>query len=302
MTHVHTHDSPAIRDLGPAFKWAVALNVGYVLIEAAAGFAIGSLALLADAAHNLIDVAGLLIAWGAVIASRRPPSDRFSYGHGRTTILAALANAIAILIGVGAVVLESIQRFSDPVTVPALPVLLVALIGIAINAGTAMLFSKDRQHDLNAEGAFLHMAADAAVSAGVVVAAVAMLVTGWAWIDPLAAILVSVVIAFAAFGLLRSSFSLALDAVPASVDRQAVAEWLETRPGVNAVHDLHIWSLSTTAVAMTAHLVMPGGHPGDASLDQLADELNDRFGIAHATLQVEIGDAAECRLAPANVV
>lgn len=302
MTHVHTHDSPAIRDLGPAFKWAVALNVGYVLIEAAAGFAIGSLALLADAAHNLIDVAGLLIAWGAVIASRRPPSDRFSYGLGRTTILAALANAIAILIGVGAVVLESIQRFSDPVTVPALPVLLVALIGIAINAGTAMLFSKDRQHDLNAEGAFLHMAADAAVSAGVVVAAVAMLVTGWAWIDPLAAILVSVVIAFAAFGLLRSSFSLALDAVPASVDRQAVAEWLETRPGVNAVHDLHIWSLSTTAVAMTAHLVMPGGHPGDASLDQLADELNDRFGIAHATLQVEIGDAAECRLAPANVV
>jgi cobalt-zinc-cadmium efflux system protein len=302
MTHVHTHDSPAIRDLGPAFKWAVVLNVGYVLIEAAAGFAIGSLALLADAAHNLIDVAGLLIAWGAVIASRRPPSDRFSYGLGRTTILAALANAIAILIGVGAVVLESIQRFSDPVTVPALPVLLVALIGIAINAGTAMLFSKDRQHDLNAEGAFLHMAADAAVSAGVVVAAVAMLVTGWAWIDPLAAILVSVVIAFAAFGLLRSSFSLALDAVPASVDRQAVAEWLETRPGVNAVHDLHIWSLSTTAVAMTAHLVMPGGHPGDASLDQLADELNDRFGIAHATLQVEIGDAAECRLAPANVV
>jgi len=302
MTHVHTHDSPAIRDLGPAFKWAVALNVGYVLIEAAAGFAIGSLALLADAAHNLIDVAGLLIAWGAVIASRRPPSDRFSYGLGRTTILAALANAIAILIGVGAVVLESIQRFSDPVTVPALPVLLVALIGIAINAGTAMLFSKDRQHDLNAEGAFLHMAADAAVSAGVVVAAVAMLVTSWAWIDPLAAILVSVVIAFAAFGLLRSSFSLALDAVPASVDRQAVAEWLETRPGVNAVHDLHIWSLSTTAVAMTAHLVMPGGHPGDASLDQLADELNDRFGIAHATLQVEIGDAAECRLAPANVV
>jgi cobalt-zinc-cadmium efflux system protein len=302
MTHVHTHDSPAIRDLGSAFKWAVALNVGYVLIEAAAGFAIGSLALLADAAHNLIDVAGLLIAWGAVIASRRPPSDRFSYGLGRTTILAALANAIAILIGVGAVVLESIQRFSDPVTVPALPVLLVALIGIAINAGTAMLFSKDRQHDLNAEGAFLHMAADAAVSAGVVVAAVAMLVTGWAWIDPLAAILVSVVISFAAFGLLRSSFSLALDAVPASVDRQAVAEWLETRPGVNAVHDLHIWSLSTTAVAMTAHLVMPGGHPGDASLDQLADELNDRFGIAHATLQVEIGDAAECRLAPANVV
>ncbi|MEX0752723.1 MAG: cation diffusion facilitator family transporter [Xanthobacteraceae bacterium] len=302
MANAHTHDAPATRDLGPAFKWAVTLNVGYVLIEAGAGFAIGSLALLADAAHNLTDVAGLLIAWGAVIATRQPPSDRFSYGLGRTTILAALANAIAILIGVGAVVLESVQRFSDPVTVPALPVLLVAVVGIAINAGTALLFSKDRHDDLNAEGAFLHMAADAAVSAGVVISAAVMLMTGWSWLDPLAAILVSVVIAWTAFGLLRSSFALSLDAVPASVDRQAVAEWLEKHPGVTAVHDLHIWALSTTAVAITAHLVMPGGHPGDAFLDQLADELSDHFGIGHATLQVEIGNAAACRLNHPNAV
>jgi cobalt-zinc-cadmium efflux system protein len=302
MANDHTHTAPVVRDLTPAFKWAVAFNVSYVLIEAGAGFAIGSMALLADAAHNLTDVAGLLIAWGAVIAARRPPSGRFSYGFGRTTILAALANAVAILIGVGAVVLESVQRFSDPVAVPALPVLLVAVVGIAINAGTAMLFNKDRHHDLNAEGAFLHMAADAAVSAGVVISAGAMLVTGWAWLDPLAAIVVSLVIAWTAFGLLRSSVGLALDAVPGSVDRQAVAEWLEARSGVTAIHDLHIWSLSTTAVALTAHLVMPSGHPGDAFLDELADELNHRFGIAHATLQVEIGDAAECRLAPANVV
>lgn len=301
MAHEHTHDPSAVRDLGPAFKWAVALNVGYVLIEAGAGFAIGSLALLADAAHNLTDVAGLLIAWGAVIAARKPPSDRFSYGFGRSTILAALANAIAILVGVGAVVLESVQRLSDPVTVPALPVLLVAVVGILVNAGTALLFNKDRHNDLNAEGAFLHMAADAAVSAGVVVSAAAMLMTGWPWLDPLAAILVSAIIAWTAFGLMRSSFILALDAVPASVDQQAVAEWLEKRPGVIAVHDLHIWSLSTTAVALTVHLVMPGSHPGDAFLDELADQLNDHFGISHATLQVEIGDAAECRLAPANI-
>ena len=302
MDNDHTHKSAADHDLGPAFRWAIILNVGYVLTEGGAGFAIGSLSLLADAAHNLTDVAGLLIAWGAVIAARKPPSDRFSYGFGRSTILAALANSIAILVGVGAVILESVQRFSDPVVVPAMPVVLIAATGIAVNAGSAMLFSKDRHHDLNAEGAFLHMAADAAVSAGVVISAVAMLATGWAWLDPLAAILVSVVVAWTAFGLLRSSIGLSLDAVPGWVDRQEVAKWLRARPGVDAVHDLHIWSLSTTAVALTAHLVMPKGHPGDAFLDQLAHDLNDSFGIAHATLQVEIGGAVGCRLAPANVV
>jgi cobalt-zinc-cadmium efflux system protein len=302
MGHDHAHNVPVLRDLGPAFRWAVILNVGYVLVEAVAGFAIGSVALLADAAHNLTDVAGLLIAWGANVASHKPPSERFSYGFGRATILAALGNAIAILIGVGAVVLESIQRLAEPVAVAALPVVVIATVGIAINAGTAVLFSKDRHNDLNAEGAYLHMMADAAVSAGVVLSAVAMLVTGWAWLDPLAAILVSVVIAWTAFGLLRSSFGLALDAVPPSVDRQAIAEWLAMRPGVTAVHDLHIWALSTTSAALTAHLVIPGGHPGDAYLDRLADELNDKFKIGHATLQVEMGDAAECRLAAPNVV
>lgn len=302
MGNDHTHEPVADHDLGPAFKWAIILNVSYVLTEAGAGFAIGSLSLLADAAHNLTDVAGLLIAWGAVIAARKPPSDRFSYGFGRSTILAALANSIAILVGVGAVVLESTRRFSDPVVVPAMPVIIVAAIGIAVNAGTAMLFSTDRHHDLNAEGAFLHMAADAAVSAGVVISAVAMLATGWSWLDPFAAILVSVVIAWTAFGLLKSSIGLSLDAVPDSVDRREVAEWLQARPGIDAVHDLHIWSLSTTAIALTAHLVMPKGHPGDAFLVQLAHDLNNSFGIAHATFQVEIGDASECRLAPANVV
>lgn len=302
MAHDHDYGLAPGRGLGSAFKWAVALNTGYVLIEAAAGLTIGSLALLADAAHNLTDVAGLLIAWGAAVASRRPPTDRFTYGFGRSTILAALGNAIAILVGVGAVILESAQRLSEPIAVPALPVLIVASIGIAINAGTALLFSKDRQHDLNAKGAFLHMAADAAVSAGVVLSAGAILITGWQWLDPVAAIAVSLIIAWTAFGLLKSALGLSLDGVPASLDRRAIDAWLRARPGVVAVHDLHIWSLSTTSVALTAHLVMPEGSPGDAFLDRLADELEETFGIAHATLQVETGDGDECRLAPPEVI
>jgi len=302
VAHDHDHGPASGRDLGSTFKWAVALNAAYVLIEAGAGLTIGSLALLADAAHNLTDVAGLLIAWGAAAASQQPPSDRFTYGFGRSTILAALANAIAILVGVGAVILESAQRLSEPIAVPALPVLIVAGIGIAINAGTALLFSKDRRHDLNAEGAFLHMAADAAVSAGVVLSAGAMLMTGWQWLDPVAAIAVSLIIAWTAFGLLKSAFGLSLDGVPASLDRPAVDGWLRDRPGVVAVHDLHVWSLSTTSIALTAHLVMPEGSPGDAFLDRLADELEETFGIAHARLQVETVGGDECRLAPAAVI
>jgi cobalt-zinc-cadmium efflux system protein len=246
-------------------------------------------------------VAGLLIAWGAVVAAPWPPSGRFSYGLGRATILAALANAIAILVGVGAVVWDAIQRLSVPVDVPAVPVLVTAAAGIAINGGTAALFSKDRKHDLNAEGAFLHMAADAAVSAGVVLSAVVMLLTGWMWLDPVAAILVSGIIAWTAFGLLRSSLGLSLDAVPASVNQEEVRRWLTKQPGVTDVHDLHIWALSTTKVALTAHLLMPAGHPGDAYLDRLADELAERFGIAHAALQIELGNGPECRLAPEDV-
>jgi cobalt-zinc-cadmium efflux system protein len=298
----HDHDAPVLRDLTPAFKWAVGLNAGYVLIEAAAGFATGSLALLADAAHNLTDVAGLLIAWGAMAAAKRPPSERFSYGFGRSTILAALANGVAILLGVGAVVWEAVQRFAEPVVVPAGTILIVALIGIAINAGTALLFRESRHSDLNAEGAFLHMAADAAVSLGVVLAAIGIMATGWTWLDPLVAILVSLVIAWTAYGLLRSALGLSLDAVPPGLDRAAVEAWLKERAGAASVHDLHIWPLSTTSVALTAHLVMPGGHPGDRFLEKITEELEHQFGIGHATIQIELGDAEECKLAPTTVV
>jgi cobalt-zinc-cadmium efflux system protein len=298
----HDHDAPVLRDLTPAFKWAVGLNAGYVLIEAAAGFATGSLALLADAAHNLTDVAGLMIAWGAVVAAKRPPSERFSYGFGRSTILAALANSVAILLGVGAVIWEAVQRFAEPVAVPAGTILVVALIGIGINAGTALLFRESRHSDLNAEGAFLHMAADAAVSLGVVLAAIGIMASGWTWLDPLVAILVSLVIAWTAYGLLRSALGLSLDAVPPGLDRAAVEEWLKERAGAASVHDLHIWPLSTTSVALTAHLVMPGGHPGDRFLEEISEELEHHFGIGHATIQIELADAKECKLAPTTVV
>ena len=299
MTADHSH---ATQDFGPAFVWAIGLNATYVVVEAGFGFVSSSLALLADAAHNLTDVGGLLLAWGAVALSRRIPSERYTYGLGRTSVLAALINGVALLIAVGALAWEAIGRFSTPAEVPGGTVLWVALLGIAINAGTALLFRRGREHDLNVEGAFLHMAADAAVSGGVVVSALVIMATGWSWVDPLAGLLVSAVIAWSAFGLLKSAMHLSLDGVPENIDRRAVADWLTKQPGVASVHDLHIWALSTTATALTVHVVMPSGSPGDAFLDSVAHELEHRFGIAHATLQIEQGGGEECRLAPATVV
>lgn len=300
----HAHDHGHEHGSGPqgAFRWAVLLNFGYVLVEAAAGLAVGSLALLADAAHNLTDVAGLLLAWGAAALAGRRPTARFTYGLGRGTILAALANGVAILLGVGAVLWEALARLAEPPPVPGGVVLVVALVGIAVNAGTALLFRERARHDLNARGAFLHMAADAAVSLGVVLAAGLILLTGRTVLDPLAAILVSLLVAWTAFDLLRASLGLSFDAVPRGIDPAAVRAFLAARPGVVEVHDLHVWPLSTTRTALTAHLVMPGGHPGDAFLAAVADELEHRFGIAHATLQIEIGEGAPCRLAPEEVV
>jgi len=302
MSHDHTHDLPGDVDLGPAFKWAIGLNVGYIVVEVVAGLAIGSLALLADAAHNITDVAGLLIAWGATVAAKLPPRGRFTYGFGRSTILAALANAIVLLIGVGAVLWESIRRLGETVAVEGLPILLVAGLGILVNGGTALLFTRARKSDLNAEGAFLHMAADAAVSLGVVLAAAGILVTGWYWLDPAAAIVVSLVIAWSTWRLLRSALALALDAVPAGIDRTAVEMRLATLPGVASVHDLHIWPLSTTRTALTAHLVMPEGYPGDSFLESTAEMLEHDFAIDHVTLQIECGDGETCRLAPADAI
>jgi cobalt-zinc-cadmium efflux system protein len=270
-------------------------------VEAGFGFATGSLALLADAAHNLTDVASLLIAWGAVTLARRPPTLRHTYGLGRTTILAALANAVFILVGVGAIIWEAIQRFAEPTPVIVSTVLWVAAIGIAVNTGTAMLFLKDRHRDLNARGAFLHMATDAAVSVGVVVSALVILWTGWLVVDPVTAIAVSLLVGWSAFDFFRSALHLSLDGVPRQMDIAAIERWLRSLPGVRDVHDLHVWSLSTTSTALTVHLVMPGGSPGSGFLDKVADGLEHEFQIGHATIQIEHSEGSDCRLAPAEV-
>lgn len=286
MAHDHAHDHTPPADLGPAFRWAVGLNTAYVLIEAAAGSLTGSLALLADAAHNLTDVAGLLIAWGAAVLAKRAGTASYTFGYGRATILAAMFNAIAILVGVVLVIWEASQRFQSPVEVPGLTVLLVALVGIAVNTGSAMLFMKSQKEDLNAKGAYLHMAADAAVSGAVVLAAAGILFTGWQWLDPAVAIAVSVLIAWTAWGLMRGSLRLGLDGVPENIDRQAVATFIGDQPGVTNVHDLHIWALSTTRTALAAHVVWEGTD-ADAFLDHVTDELEHDFGISHVTLQLE---------------
>lgn len=284
MAHDHDHSPPA--DLGPAFRWAVGLNTGYVILEGTAGWITGSLALLADAAHNLTDVAGLLIAWGAAVLAKRAVTARHTWGLGRATILAALFNAIAILVGVGAVTWEAVQRLSDPVAVPGLTVMLVALIGIGVNTGSALLFMSARKGDLNAKGAFLHMAADAAVSGAVVLAAAGIMVTGWDWLDPAVAIAVSLLIAVTAAGLFREALHLSLDGVPFEIDRAAIADWLERQDGVQGLHDLHIWPLSTTRTALAVHQVWQGGDP-DAFIDRVTDALADAHGIANVTLQLE---------------
>ena len=291
----HSHAPPKLGagDLTPAFRLSVLLNLGYVLFEAMAGFWTGSLALLADAAHNLTDVAGLLLAWGAAVLAGRRANARYTYGFGRATILAALANAVAILIGAGAVIWEALHRFSDPVDVPGGTVLVVALVGIGVNAGSAFLF---RAHgsDLNARGAYLHLLADAVVSLAVVLAAAGIMLTGWQWLDPVVAIGVSIVIALAAWDLLRRATGAAMDAVPEGVDRDQIARFLAAQPGVAEVHDLHIWPLSTTETAMTAHLVMPQGGGGDDFLKALREELRSHHGIAHVTIQTERARDPDC--------
>ncbi|HEU0155073.1 MAG TPA: cation diffusion facilitator family transporter, partial [Stellaceae bacterium] len=290
-------------DYGRAFAIGIALNLAYVAGEAAAGVVAHSLALLADAGHNLSDVLGLGLSWGAAVLSRREPSGRFTYGLGSTSILAALANAAILLVVTGGIAWEAVLRFAAPVPVATGIVVWVAALGIAVNGGTALLFASGSAQDLNVKSAFLHMAGDALVTAGVVVAGVLIGVTGWLWLDPAVSLVVSAVIVLGTWGLLRSAIGLALAAVPDGVDAAAVRAHLLALPGVTALHDLHIWGMSTTDTALTCHLVMPQGHPGDAVLNAIAQQLHARFGIAHATIQIELADTDEvCALTPEHVV
>ena len=303
--HGHNHGGhnhgPA--SYGRAFLIGILLNGGFVVVETVYGFLANSLALLADAGHNLGDVLSLALAWGAASLVKRLPSARYTYGMKRTSILAALVNAMLLLVASGAIVLEAVRRLGEPEPVAGTTVIWVALAGIVINGATALGFMAGRKQDLNIRGAFLHMAADALVSLGVVLGGLLMLIFGWPWIDPLVSAAIAVVIVLGTWALLRHSINLALDAVPANIDRAAIERYLQGLAGVSEVHDLHIWAMSTTEVALTAHLVRPGAGLDDALLADACRELSRRFGIGHATLQVEAGDPAHpCTLAPADVV
>jgi cobalt-zinc-cadmium efflux system protein len=304
--HAHAHGHGHAHEHGAAghdraFAVAIALNLGFVAIEGGAGFLANSLALLADAGHNLGDVLGLALAWGAAALARRRPTRRRTYGFGRSSVLAALANAMVLLVAVGAIGWEAVWRLGHPAPVEGSLMIGVAAAGVVVNGATAVLFLKGRHHDLNLRGAFLHMAADAGVSLGVVVAGLLIGATGWLWLDPATSLAIVAVIAWGTWGLFKDSLNLALDAVPEGIDRGAVEDYLRALPGVAAVHDLHIWALSTTETALTVHLVRPEGSGGDAFLAEICEALRRRFAIGHATLQVETGTQA-CELAETHAV
>ena len=307
MRHDHRHgpdraSSHAPASFGSAFAIATALNVALVVVQVIYGLAANSLALLADAGHNLGDCLGLMLAWGAYVLGRKQPTARFTYGFGSASILSALVNAGTLLVATGAIAWEAIRRLDNPGEVAGGTVIVVAAAGIAVNGISAWLLMAGRKGDLNIRGAFLHLVGDAAVSAAVVVAGIVILLTGWTIIDPIASLVVSAAILWSSWTLLRESFRLSLGGVPSGVDPEEVRAFLGALPGVASTHDLHIWAMSTTATALTCHLVMPGGHPGDAFLASACRELEHRFAISHATLQIEIGDADLCRLEPVHVV
>ncbi|MBX7492241.1 cation diffusion facilitator family transporter [Qipengyuania sp. 1NDW9] len=284
--HGHGH-SHAPKDFGQAFLIGVILNSVFVVVEAVYGWISGSMALIADAGHNLSDVMALLLAWGASVAAKKPPTQRFTYGFKSSTILAALANAGLLLVAIGAITFETLHRIAEPAPVEGTTMVIVAGIGIVINTGTALLFLRGREHDINIRGAFLHMAADALVSLGVVIAGVAILFSGATWIDPLVSLLIVAVIAWGTWGLLKDSVAMSLLGVPKGISESGVRSYLAGLEGVSEIHELHIWPMSTTETALTAHLVMPGGHPGDTFLKQVGDELEQKHRIGHATIQIE---------------
>jgi len=294
--HRHHHHAPS--NYNRAFIIGVSLNVAYILIEVTYGFLADSLALLTDAGHNFSDVLGLLLAWGAATLARRKPSLRRTYGFSRATIIASLFSGLLLMAAVGAIALEASSRFVEPPAPVGKTIVIVAAIGVVINTVTALFFFSGKDSDLNIRGAFLHMAADAAVSLGVVVSGVLVWRFGLNWIDPVTSLLIAAVIFASTWGLLRDSLNLAVDAVPREVDPEAVRDFLLTRKGVVAVHDLHIWAMSTTDTALTAHLVMSPRPADDAFLKQVSDELADRFKIHHPTIQIEVdGDEESCQQA-----
>jgi cobalt-zinc-cadmium efflux system protein len=283
--HTHHHGPAAFNR---AFAIGIALNLGFVIVEAAYGWKVGSLALLADAGHNLSDVAGLVLAWVAALAAGRLPDHRHTYGWQRASILAAFANAVLLLVAMGSLLWEAAHRLQVPAPTDGVIVMVVAAIGVLVNGATAALFMSGSKSDMNIRGAFLHMAGDALVSLGVVGSGALYVRTGWAWLDPVTSMAIALAIIAATWGLFRGALHLLFDGVPESVVLADVAVHLRTLPGVAEVHDLHVWAMSTTDIALTAHLVMPGGHPGDAFLASIAQGLQQRFHITHPTIQIEL--------------
>lgn len=295
MAHTHSHSI----DYGRAFAVGIALNITFVIVEFIFGTMAHSLALVADAGHNLSDVLALLLAWGAAAMSRRGPTSTRTYGMRKSSILVSLVNAVVLVFAMGAIAWEAVRRFGSPEPVAGKLVVLVAAVGVLINGATALLFMSGRKGDLNIRGAFLHMAADAGVSLGVVLSGWAMTYTGWLWLDPVVSLGIVAVVLIGTWGLLRESMNLALDAVPEGIDLGAIQEYLCSIPGVSEVHDLHVWGMSTTEAALTAHLVVNELSYGDEFLVKVEGELHQRFDIDHATLQTETGRSdlqCRCRL------
>lgn len=295
--HPHLHDHAPLA-YNRAFAIGIALNIGFVLIEAYFGWKAHSLALLADAGHNLSDVLGLILAWGALWMARLRPDDRHTYGWQRASIMAALVNALILLLAMGSMAWEAVNRLSSPLPMQGQTVMLVAAAGVIVNGVTAWLFMAGSRRDLNIRGAGMHMAADALVSLGVVVAGAVYLQTGWLWLDPVLSLAIALLIVIGTWSLFSQSLHLAFDGVPAGIDLAEVRDCLLEFAGVREVHDLHVWAMSASEIAMTVHLVMPDGHPGDTLIFAASNALRERFGIEHATLQIEVGDSGmPCRLA-----
>jgi cobalt-zinc-cadmium efflux system protein len=299
--HGHAHGLTAAA-FDRAMAMGVTLNIAFVIVEVVAGAWAGSLALLADAGHNAGDVVGLLLAWGASWLARRPPTSRYTWGFRRATIYAALANAILLLIACGAILWEAIHRLREPEPVAGWTVIAVAVAGAVVNAFAALLFARGHG-DVNVRAAYLHMAADAAVSLGVALAGVAIAATGWTWIDPVTSIVIAAVIVVGTWGLFRESVDLALDAVPRGVDPEAITSALAGLDGVTEVHDFHVWGASTSETSLSAHLVVSRAADRDALLEAAHNLLRTRFGVAHATIQIEGSATADaCRQRPADTL
>lgn len=306
--HTHFHDKHPTTGYGHnhnpssydhAFIVGLLLNTSFVLIEFMGGFIANSVALMADAGHNLSDVLGLILAWVASLVACRQPSSRKTYGWRKLSILAAFLNAVSLLLVTGGIAWEALERLFYPGDVQSNTIIWIAAIGVVVNTGTALMFLSGRRNDINIKAVFSHMIADAMVSLGVVLAGIGILLTRWSWLDPAFSLIISILIIVNTWELLKESFHLVVDGVPTKIDERAVHTYLSEFPGVTQIHDLHIWGISTTETALTAHLVIPQGHPGDKFLVQICQELHNNFGIAHSTLQVELGDLQyPCMLEP----